>query len=127
MTDFPVTIFHNPKCGASRNTLAIIEAAGYAPTIVDYLKAGWSLDQLKDLAARTGVGVRGLLRTKGALAEELGLTDPAASDETILAAMVEHPILVERPIVVTPKGAVLARPKEKVLEVLDRHPPADAA
>jgi arsenate reductase len=127
MTDFPITIFHNPKCGTSRNTLAIIEAAGYAPTVVEYLKAGWTLDQLKDLTARTGLGARGLLRAKGTPAEELGLTDPAASDEAILAAMVEHPILVERPIVVTPKGAVLARPKEKVLEVLDRHPPADAS
>lgn len=127
MTDFPVTIFHNPKCGTSRNTLAIIEAAGYAPTVVEYLKTGWTLDQLKDLASRTGLGSRGLLRVKGTPAEELGLTDPAATDDAILAAMVEHPILVERPIVVTPKGAVLARPKEKVLEVLDRQPPADAS
>ncbi|NGM48694.1 arsenate reductase (glutaredoxin) [Caulobacter sp. 602-2] len=127
MTDFPVTIFHNPKCGTSRNTLAIIEAAGYAPTVVEYLKAGWTLEQLKDLAARTGLGARGLLRVKGTPAEELGLTGPAAAEDAILAAMVEHPILVERPIVVTPKGAVLARPKEKVLEILDRHPPADAS
>ena len=127
MTDFPVTIFHNPKCGTSRNTLAIIEAAGYAPTVVEYLKVGWTLEQLKDLAARTGLGARGLLRVKGTQAEELGLTDPATSDDTILAAMVEHPILVERPIVVTPKGAVLARPKEKALDILDRHPPADAS
>lgn len=127
MTDFPVTIFHNPKCGTSRNTLAIIEAAGYAPTVVEYLKAGWTLDRLKDLAASTGLGARGLLRVKGTPAEELGLTDPATTDDVILAAMVEHPILVERPIVVTPKGAVLARPKEKVLEILDRRPPADAS
>lgn len=127
MTDFPVTIFHNPKCGTSRNTLAIIEAAGYAPTVVEYLKTGWTLEQLKDLAARTGVGARGLLRVKGTPAEELGLTDPAVCDDAILAAMVEHPILVERPIVVTPKGAVLARPKEKVLDILDRQPPADAS
>lgn len=127
MTDFPVTIFHNPKCGTSRNTLAIIEAAGYAPTVVEYLKTGWTLEQLKDLAARTGVGARGLLRVKGTPAEDLGLTDPAVADDAILAAMVEHPILVERPIVVTPKGAVLARPKERVLDVLDRHPPADAS
>ncbi len=127
MTDFPVTIFHNPKCGTSRNTLAIIEAAGYAPTVVEYLKTGWTLEQLKNLAARTGLGARGLLRVKGTPAEELGLTDQATSDDTILAAMVEHPILVERPIVVTPKGAVLARPKEKVLDILDRHPPADAS
>ncbi len=135
MTDFPVTIFHNPKCGTSRNTLAIIEAAGYTPTVVEYLKAGWTLEQLKDLAARTGLGARGLLRVKGTPAEELGLTGPAATEDAILAAMVEHPILVERPIVVTPKGTVLARPKEtvlarpkeKVLEILDRHPPADAS
>ncbi|PVM85468.1 arsenate reductase (glutaredoxin) [Caulobacter endophyticus] len=127
MTDFPITIFHNPKCGTSRNTLAIIEAAGYAPTVVEYLKAGWTLNQLRDLAARTGLGARGLLRVKGTPAEELGLTDPAAADDVILAAMIEHPILVERPIVVTPKGAVLARPKEKVLEVLDRRPPAGAS
>ena len=127
MTDFPITIFHNPKCGTSRNVVAMVEAAGYTPTVVEYLKTGWTLEQLKDLAARTGAGARGLLRVKGTPAEELGLTDPAASDDAIMAAMVEHPILVERPIVVTPKGAVLARPKEKVLNVLDRLPPADAS
>lgn len=118
MTDFPVTLFHNPKCGTSRNVLAMIEAAGHAPTVVEYLKTGWTLDQLRDLAASTGAGARGLLRVKGTPAEDLGLTDPAVADDALLEAMVEHPILVERPIVVTPKGAVLARPAAKALTVL---------
>lgn len=119
MIDFPVTVFHNPKCGTSRNVLAMVEAAGHAPTVVEYLKTGWTLDQLRDLAECTGLGARGLMRVKGTPADELGLTDAAADDATILAAMVEHPILVERPIVVTPRGAVLARPAEKALSVLD--------
>jgi arsenate reductase len=121
-TDFPITIYHNPKCGTSRNVVAMVEAAGYAPTVVEYLKAGWTREQLLDLSARTGLSVRELMREKGTPAEELGLLKPDATDEAILAAMVEHPILVNRPIVVTPKGAALARPSEKIFALLDKVP-----
>lgn len=119
---FPITIYHNPKCGTSRNTLAMIEAAGYAPEVIEYVKAGWTRPQLDTIVAATGGSVRDILRTKGTPAEELGLTDPAASDDAILEAMVEHPILVNRPIVVTPKGTRLCRPSELVLELLDKRP-----
>ena len=119
---FPITIYHNPKCGTSRNTLAMIEAAGYAPDVVEYVKAGWTRPQLDAIVAATGGSARGIMRTKGTPAEELGLTDPAASDEAILAAMVEHPILVNRPIVVSPKGTKLCRPSELVLDLLERRP-----
>lgn len=119
---FPITIYHNPKCGTSRNTLAMIAAAGYAPDVVEYVKAGWTRPQLETIVAATGGSAREILRTKGTPAEELGLTDPAASDEAILAAMVEHPILVNRPIVVTPLGTKLCRPSERVLDLLERRP-----
>ncbi len=121
-TDFPVTIYHNPKCGTSRNVVAMVEAAGYAPTVVEYLKAGWTRELLLDLSARSGLSVRELMREKGAPAEELGLLADGVADETILAAMIEHPILVNRPIVVTPKGAALARPSEKVFPLLENVP-----
>jgi arsenate reductase len=120
--EFPITIFHNPACGTSRNVLAMIEAAGYAPTVVEYLQAGWTRDQLQDLTAAMGVTARDLLREKGTPAGPLGLLDPAVSDAQILDAMIEHPILVNRPIVVTPKGVKLARPSEAVLTLLDRLP-----
>lgn len=120
--DFPVTIYHNPKCGTSRNVVAMVEAAGYAPTIVEYLKAGWTREQLLDLSARTGLSVRQLMREKGTPAEDLGLLKPETTDQAILAAMVEHPILVNRPIVVTPKGAALARPSEAVFALLENVP-----
>ena len=119
---FPVVIHHNPKCGTSRNVVAMVEAAGYAPTIDLYLQTGWTAAQLRDLAARAGVSIRDLMREKGTPAAELGLLDPAVSDEAILAAMVEHPILVNRPIVETPKGVRLCRPSEQVLDLLDRRP-----
>lgn len=123
MTDtFPITIYHNPKCGTSRNTLAMIEAAGYAPEVVEYVKAGWTRPQLDAIVAATGGSAREIMRTKGTPAEELGLTDPGASDEAILAAMVEHPILVNRPIVASPKGTRLCRPSELVLDLLERRP-----
>ena len=118
---FPVTLYHNPACGTSRNTLAMIRAAGYAPTVVDYLEAGWTRAVLHDLLARTGSTPRELLREKGTPAAELGLLDDA-SDEAILDAMVAHPILVNRPIVVTPLGAALCRPSERVFDLLDRRP-----
>ena len=122
--DFPITIFHNPDCGTSRNTLAIIEAAGYAPTVVEYLKTGWIRPQLEGLLAAMGAKPRDILREKGTPAADLGLLDPTVSDDQILEAMVTHPILVNRPIVVTPKGVKLSRPSEAVLDLLDRRPPA---
>jgi arsenate reductase len=115
-----VTIFHNPACGTSRNTLAAIEAAGIKPTIVEYLKTGWTKPQLKVLLTDMGASARDVLRVRGTPAEELGLTDPSATDDQILDAMVEHPILVERPIVQTPKGAALCRPSEKVFDLIGR-------
>ena len=122
MTDFPVTVFHNPACGTSRNVLAMVEAAGYRPEVVEYLKAGWGADQLRDLFARAGITPREALREKGSPAAELGLLEAGVADEAILAAMVEHPILVNRPIVSTPKGAALCRPSEAVYDLLDRTP-----
>jgi arsenate reductase len=113
-----ITIYHNPDCGTSRTVLAALKDGGHAPTVVEYLKAGWTEAQLKDLFARMGVTPRQMMRTKGALAADLGLTDPAASDDAILKAMVAHPVLVERPIVVTPKGVCLARPASKLDAIL---------
>jgi len=122
MTDFPITIYHNPACGTSRNTLAMIRAAGYEPTIVEYLKTGWTRAQLEDLLAAMGAKPRDILREKGTPARELGLLEADVGDERILDAMVEHPILVNRPIVVTPKGVKLSRPSEAVLELLESQP-----
>jgi len=118
MSDFPITIFHNPMCGTSRNTLALLQERGFRPEVVEYVKAGWTKPQLKHLFGRMGVGPRAMLRTKGALAGDLGLLDETIGDDAILDAMVENPVLVERPIVVTPKGVTLARPIDKVLAVL---------
>jgi arsenate reductase len=112
------TIYHNPKCSTSRQVLEMIEAAGYKPEVIEYLKAGWTKKQLKDLFAAAGVTPRQALRTRAAEAEELGLLDPKVSDAKLLDAMIEHPVLVERPFVVTAKGALLARPKERVREIL---------
>jgi len=109
-----ITIFHNPACGTSRNVLAALKARGESPKVVEYLKAGWAEAQLKELFAKMGVTPRQAMRTRGTPAEELGLTDPKASDAAILKAMAAHPILVERPIVVTPKGAAIVRPAEKL-------------
>ena len=122
MTDFPVTVFHNPACGTSRNVLAMVEAAGYRPEVVEYLQAGWTPDQLGALFAEAGITPREALREKEAVAAERGLLDPAASDAAILAAMVEHPVLVNRPIVRTPKGAAMCRPSERVFDLLERTP-----
>ena len=122
MSDFPVTVFHNPACGTSRNVVAAVKEAGYEPQVIEYLKAGWTKAQLKDLLDRMGARPRDILRTRGTPAEELGLTDPTASDDDILNAMVAHPILVERPIVVTPRGTALCRPSEAVFTLLDKVP-----
>jgi arsenate reductase (glutaredoxin) len=122
MTDFPVTIFHNPACGTSRNVVSMVEAAGYRPEVVEYLKAGWNVDQLKALFAEAGLTPREAMREKGSPATELGLLDPGTPDTAILAAMVAHPVLVNRPIVRTPRGAALCRPSEKVFDLLERAP-----
>ncbi len=119
---FPVVIYHNPKCGTSRNALAMIRAAGCEPEVVDYLKAGWTEKTLKALLKAMKARARDILREKGTKASELALTDPKASDADILAAMVADPVLVNRPIVQTPKGTVLARPSERVYDVLERAP-----
>jgi arsenate reductase (glutaredoxin) len=120
--DFPVTIYHNPACGTSRNTLAMIEAAGYRPMVVEYLNTGWTRQDLERLFAAMNAKPRDVLRRKGAPAAELGLLEPDVSDDRILEAMVAHPILVERPIVVTPIGTKLSRPSELVLDLLERRP-----
>ena len=112
------TLYHNPSCGTSRNTLAAIRAAGVEPEVVEYLKAGWTRPLLERLLKTMGATPRDILRVRGTPAEALGLTAPDASDDQILNAMVAHPILVERPIVVTPKGAALCRPMEKVQALL---------
>jgi arsenate reductase len=120
--DFPVVIFHNPACGTSRNVVAMVEAAGYAPSVIPYLKAGWTHDQLRELAGEAGLTLREMMREKGSPAAELGLLEAGATEDQILDAMVEHPILVNRPIVVTPKGVALCRPSEKVFPLLDKMP-----
>ncbi|RYG87405.1 MAG: arsenate reductase (glutaredoxin) [Alphaproteobacteria bacterium] len=122
--ELPITIYHNPDCGTSRNTLAMIEAAGYAPNVVEYRKAGWTRQQLDELLSAMQARPRDIMRDKGTPAGELGLLDPDATDEAILAAMLAHPILVNRPIVVTPKRTKLCRPSEAVFEMLDRVPAA---
>lgn len=113
-----VTVFHNPACGTSRKTLALLAEHGVEPTVVEYLKVGWTADQLRDLLAKMGVSAHEILRVRDTNAEDLGLTDPAASDETLIAAMVANPKLINRPIVVTPKGAALCRPQDRVLELI---------
>jgi arsenate reductase (glutaredoxin) len=120
--EFPVTIYHNPDCGTSRNTLAMIRAAGYAPTVIEYLQVGWTRPLLDKLMADIPATPRQLLREKGAPAAELGLLQPRVSGEALIAAMLAHPILVNRPIVVTPKGTKLCRPSEAVYALLEHHP-----
>jgi arsenate reductase len=122
MSEFPITIFHNPGCGTSRNTVAMVKAAGYEPEVIEYLQVGWTKAQLVGLLAAMGARPRDIMREKGTPAAELGLLEESVSDEAILDAMVEHPILVNRPIVATPKGVKLTRPSEAVLGLLDRKP-----
>jgi arsenate reductase len=122
MSDFPITIFHNPKCGTSRNVLAMIRAAGHEPFVVEYLKTPWTRQQLTELMAQAGVRPRDWLRVRGTPAEALGLTGPDVTDDAILDAMVAEPILVERPIVASPKGVALCRPSEVVFRLLDAPP-----
>ena len=118
-----IVIYHNPECGTSRNVLAIIEAAGRTPTVVEYLKTGWTKPLLLGLFAAAGLTPRTALRETKSPAAELGLLDEGASNEVILDAMIKHPILVNRTIVCTPKGVRLCRPSETVLDLLDRFPP----
>ena len=113
-----VTIFHNPACGTSRNTLALIRHAGIEPVVIEYLKTPPSKERLRELATSMGISVRELLRQKGTPYAELGLDDPTLSDEHLLDAMLAHPILINRPVVVTDLGAKLCRPSEEVLELL---------
>ncbi|MCW2286435.1 arsenate reductase [Rhodoblastus acidophilus] len=122
-----VVIHHNPACGTSRNVLAMIEAAGYRPTVINYLKTGWTRPQLLGLFASAGLTARDALRTAKSPAQELGLLDPAVSDEALIDAMVAHPVLVNRPIVCTARGVRLCRPSELVLDLLDRLPPGPLA
>ena len=122
MSDFPVTVFHNPACGTSRTVLEMVRAAGHAPEVVEYLKTGWDAEQLRGLFAEAGLTPREALREKGSPAVELGLLEAGVSDDAILAAMAGHPILVNRPIVKTPKGAALCRPSERVFDLLERTP-----
>ena len=119
-----IAIHHNPDCGTSRNVLAIIRAVAGEPVVIEYLKTGWTRPQLQGLFAAAGLTQRRALRISKSPAEELGLTDPAVSDEAILDAMLDHPILVNRPIVCTPKGVALCRPSEAVFALLDAPPGA---
>lgn len=118
-----VAIHHNPECGTSRNVLDIIRAAGEEPIVIEYLKEGWTRPQLLALFAAANLTPRAALRERKSPAEELGLLDPAVDDEALLAAMIEYPVLVNRPIVCTPLGVRLCRPSETVLDLLDRWPP----
>jgi len=120
-----VTIFHNPACGTSRNTLALIRHAGIEPTVIDYLKTPPTKNTLRELLAAMGVPVRSLLREKGTPYAELGLGESRWTDEQLLDFIGQHPILMNRPVVVTPLGAKLCRPSDEVLELLpvDRLPP----
>lgn len=113
-----VTIYHNPDCGTSRNTLAMIRQGGIEPTIIEYLKIPPSRQKLKELIAAMGIPVRALLREKGTPYTELGLDDPSLTDDALLGAMLAHPILINRPVVVSSKGVRLCRPSEVVLELL---------
>lgn len=123
MSHFPVVIHHNPDCGTSRNVLAIIEAAGYTPVVIDYLKEGWTRSQLLALFAAAGLTARQALRETKSPAAELGLLDPSVGEDDLIAAMVQHPVLVNRPLVATPKGVRLCRPDSAVvLDLLDRLP-----
>jgi arsenate reductase len=118
-----VTIYHNPACGTSRNALAMIRQSGEQPEVIEYLNNPPDRARLIELIAAMGISVRALLREKGTPFADLGLADPKWSDDQLIDFMLEHPILINRPIVVTPKGTRLCRPSEAVLELLD-HPAA---
>ena len=111
-------IYHNPKCGTSRNTLAMIEASGETPQVIEYLNTPPARERLVELIAMMGIAPRALLRQKDTPYDELNLGDPALTDEQLIDAMIAHPILINRPIVTTAKGARLCRPSERVLDLL---------
>jgi arsenate reductase len=113
-----VTIYHNPDCGTSRNTLAMIRNAGIEPVVIEYLHNPPSRDALKTMIADAGLSVREAIREKGTPFDEMGLADPALTDDQLLAAMLAHPILINRPFVITPMGTRLCRPSEVVLDIL---------
>ncbi len=115
-------IYHNPDCGTSRNVLAVIEAAGYTPTIIEYLTVGWTRELLETLLTAASLTPRQALRETKSPAKEMGLLDDGVSDEAIFAAMLTTPVLVNRPFVVTNKGVKLCRPSEAVLDLLDHWP-----
>lgn len=118
-----IVIHHNPECGTSRNVLAMIEASGETPEVILYLETGWTRPQLLGLFAAAGLTPRTALRTTKSPAEALGLLDPSVGDAVLLDAMLAHPVLVNRPIVCSPKGVRLCRPSEAVLDLLERLPP----
>ncbi len=122
-----VVIHHNPDCGTSRNVLAILRAAGAEPVVIEYLQTGWTQPQLLGLFAAAGLTPRSALRVSKTPAEEMGLTAPDVTDAALIDAMVAHPILVNRPIVCTPKGVRLCRPSEAVLDLLETLPPGPLA
>ncbi|MGL4557050.1 MAG: arsenate reductase (glutaredoxin) [Afipia sp.] len=113
-----ITIYHNPNCGTSRNTLAMIRQSGTEPTVIEYLKQPPARAELIELIAAMGIPVRTLLREKGTPYAQLGLSDPKWTDDELLDLMLAHPVLINRPIVVTPKGVKLCRPSEAVLDIL---------
>jgi arsenate reductase (glutaredoxin) len=115
-----VTIYHNPACGTSRNTLALIRATGIEPEVILYLEAPPGREELVSLIRRMGIAPRDLLRQKGTPYASLGLDDPSLSESQLIDAMLAHPVLINRPIVVGPKGTKLCRPSEEVLSLLDR-------
>ncbi|MDQ6436930.1 arsenate reductase (glutaredoxin) [Mesorhizobium sp. LHD-90] len=115
-----VTIYHNPDCGTSRNTLAMIRASGEEPVVIEYLKTPPSRERLKALIAAMRITPRALLREKGTPFTELGLADPKWTDDELIDFMLAHPILINRPVVETPRGTRLCRPSEEVLELLDK-------
>ena len=118
MSEFPITVWHNPACGTSRSVLAMVREAGHEPQVVEYLQTGWDAAELRALLAQAGLTPRQALREKGSPAAELGLLAEGVGDEAILDAMVRHPMLVNRPLVRTPKGVRMARPAEIARELL---------
>ncbi|MCA8223371.1 arsenic resistance N-acetyltransferase ArsN2 [Burkholderia multivorans] len=120
-----VTIYHNPECGTSRNVLALLRAAGYDPRVIEYLKTPPERETLERLIADSGMAVRDVLRIKGAPYKELGLDDPTLQDAQLIEAMLAHPVLINRPLVVTPRGTRLCRPSDAAVELLDQRPASD--